>query len=87
MTWVRVGSKGDRLINLDEYVCVEVVGCDEPTGDLWAVDGLQRDSSPERLFEGGRAECEALLDAVAEAVWAIEVVADGRSAGNGHRHA
>ena len=81
MTWIRLGSERDRLVNLDGVVRVEVVVCDEADGAPWAVEGVRPDGVAERLFEGGRLACEAVLDEVAEAVWAVQVGVAGRAPG------
>jgi hypothetical protein len=77
MAWVRVGPERDTLVNLDGFVQVHVVTSD---GGVWAVEGERRDRSSAVLLEGGRDECQALMDELAQAVWAIEVAA-GAGAG------
>jgi len=72
------------LVNLEGFVHIQVVACDEGSAGAWAVEGLLRDRSPARLLVGDKAECQALLDEVSQAVWAIEVGAVGRvEAGTG----
>jgi hypothetical protein len=89
MAWVRVGQGRDRLVNLEGFVHIRLVPCGDEAPGRWAVEALQRDRTSERLLEGPQADCQALLDEVAQAVWAIQVGAgEGRApsgaAGPGH---
>jgi hypothetical protein len=89
MAWVRVGHGRDRLVNLEGFVHIHIIPCDDDEGGSWAVEAQLRDRTSERLLEGPQADCQALLDEVAQAVWAIEVGAGaegrarGRAAGSG----
>jgi len=70
-------------VNLDGFVHIQVVATGDPDGTgadgwglddgRWVLEGILRDRSSARLLEGSRAECQALLEEVAQAVWAIGV--------------
>lgn len=87
MAWVRVGPGRERLVNLDGFVHIQVVATGDadglgtdgwvPDDGRWVLEGILRDRSSARLLEGSRAECQALLEEVAQAVWAIGVGVTG----------
>jgi len=84
MAWFRLASEQSRLVNLDGFVHLEVAVSGE-RDDLWAVNGLRSDGSSDRLFEGSQLACDAILDQLAEAVWAAEVGVAGPAATKGPR--
>jgi hypothetical protein len=77
MAWIRLRDHPAHVVNLELFVAVEAVAMDGNDHGVWQVFALPPPGSEVRrtaIFEGTRSECETVVDEIARAVWALEVV-------------
>ena len=76
MAWIRLRDHRARVVNLELFAAVEAVPVDEDESGAWRVFAHPAPGSTVQrtpIFDGTRDECEAIVDEIARAVWALDL--------------